>query len=63
MKLNVGGIDKILRITVGGALIALTLTGVIGVWGWVGIVPLATGLINWCPLYPLAGFNTRHAEK
>ncbi|NOX92473.1 MAG: DUF2892 domain-containing protein [Gammaproteobacteria bacterium] len=63
MKLNVGGIDKISRITVGVVLIALTLTDVIGMWGWVGIVPLATGLISWCPLYPLAGFDTRRTEK
>ncbi len=63
MNLNVGGIDKILRIVVGVALIGLTLTDVIGVWGWVGIVPLATGLINWCPLYPVIGLNTRRTEK
>ncbi len=63
MNLNVGGIDKILRIVVGVALIGLTVTDVIGVWGWVGIVPLATGLINWCPLYPMIGLNTRGTEK
>ncbi|MCF6258536.1 MAG: DUF2892 domain-containing protein [Gammaproteobacteria bacterium] len=63
MNLNVGGIDKILRIVVGVALIGLTLTDVIGVWGWVGIVPLATGLINWCPLYPMIGLSTRRTEK
>jgi len=63
MNLNVGGIDKILRIVAGVVLIGLTLTDVIGVWGWVGIVPLATGLINWCPLYPMIGLNTRGTEK
>ncbi len=63
MNLNVGGIDKILRIVVGVALIGLTLTDVIGIWGWVGIVPLATGLINWCPLYPMIGLSTRRTEK
>ncbi len=63
MNLNVGGIDKILRIVVGAALIGLTVTDVIGVWGWIGIVPLATGLINWCPLYPIIGLNTRGTEK
>jgi hypothetical protein len=40
MKSNVGGIDRILRIVIGLALIALTLTGTIGVWGWIGVVPL-----------------------
>ncbi|HHI93879.1 MAG TPA: DUF2892 domain-containing protein [Gammaproteobacteria bacterium] len=63
MKLNVGGIDKTLRIIAGVVLIGLTVTDVIGVWGWIGIVPLATGLISWCPLYPLAGFSTRRAEN
>lgn len=44
MKFNVGGIDRILRIIVGIVLIALSLMGTIGVWGWIGIVPLVTGL-------------------
>ena len=43
MKSNVGGIDRILRIVIGLVLIGLTLTGTIGVWGWVGVLPLATG--------------------
>ncbi|GEN27010.1 membrane protein [Halovibrio variabilis] len=58
MKSNVGGIDKILRILVGIALIVLTLVGTIGVWGWIGVVPLATGLFNFCPAYKLVGINT-----
>jgi hypothetical protein len=58
MKANVGGIDRILRIVVGLALIGLTLTGTIGVWGWIGVVPLATGLVGFCALYPLLGINT-----
>ncbi len=62
MNANVGGIDKVLRMTVGIVLIGLTLTDMIGVWGWVGVVALATGLINWCPLYPLVGINTRKSK-
>ena len=58
MKANVGGIDRILRIVLGLALIGLTLSGTIGVWGWIGVVPLATGAISWCPLYPMIGLNT-----
>ncbi|MDO9319301.1 MAG: DUF2892 domain-containing protein [Gammaproteobacteria bacterium] len=58
MKANVGKVDKIARIVLGAVLILLTLTGVIGVWGWVGIVPLGTGLFNFCPLYTLLGINT-----
>jgi Protein of unknown function (DUF2892) len=58
MKVNVGGIDRILRIVAGLALIALTLSGTIGVWGWIGVVPLATGLLKTCPLYSILGFNS-----
>lgn len=58
MKSNVGGIDRIARITLGIALIGLAATGTIGVWGWIGIVPLATGLLKTCPLYSMLGFST-----
>jgi O-antigen ligase len=58
MKTNVGGIDRILRIAIGLVLIALTVTGTIGVWGWLGVVPLATGAIGWCPPYAMFGWNT-----
>jgi len=58
MKTNVGGFDKIARIVVGALLIILALTGTIGVWGWIGVVPLATGLMNSCPVYSLLGINT-----
>lgn len=58
MKQNVGGIDRILRIVVGLVLIGLTLTGTIGAWGWLGLLPLATGAIGWCPPYGLLGINT-----
>lgn len=58
MKTNVGGIDRILRIVIGAVLVGLTLAGIIGAWGWIGMVPLATGLLGFCPLYPLFGFST-----
>ena len=58
MKINEGGLDRTLRVVAGLALIALTLSGTIGVWGWVGLVPLATGAIGWCPLYTLFGWNS-----
>lgn len=57
-KTNVGGADRILRIILGLVLIGLTLAGVIGPWGWLGVVPLATGLFRFCPLYPLLKINT-----
>jgi hypothetical protein len=58
MKSNVGGIDRVLRIVVGLALIALTLTGTIGVWGWIGLVPLVTAAMGFCPLYTVLGFSS-----
>jgi len=58
MKANVGTIDRVLRILVGVLLIALTLTGIIGLWGWIGLVPLATGVVRFCPLCPLLGIST-----
>ena len=63
MKANVGGIDKVLRILAGLALIAWA--AVLGgpVWAWIGVVPLATGLMGWCPPYAMFGFNTCSVKK
>jgi hypothetical protein len=58
MKLNVGGMDRILRIVVGLVLIALAATGTVGWWGWLGVIPLLTGMMRFCPLYSLVGLNT-----
>jgi hypothetical protein len=63
MKSNVGGIDRILRIVIGLVLIGLTVSGTIGVWGWVGAVMLGTGLIGWCPPYAIFGFSTCAMKK
>jgi len=57
-KTNVGTIDRVLRIVAGLVLIGLTLMGTIGPWGWIGVVPLATGLLASCPLYSILGLNT-----
>lgn len=57
-KKNIGTIDRSLRILVGVILIALTVMGKIGVWGWIGVLPLATGLVSSCMLYTLLGINT-----
>jgi hypothetical protein len=58
MKTNVGTLDRIARIVIGLALLALTLTGTIGAWGWIGVVPLATAAFGNCPLYGVLGFST-----
>jgi Protein of unknown function (DUF2892) len=63
MNKNVGGIDKILRIVVGLALIGATLAGYLPVWGWIGVVPLVTGVIGWCPAYLPFGIKTCDTSK
>lgn len=63
MKVNVGGVDRGLRIAFGVLLIALTLTGVIGLWGWLGIVPLLTGIFRFCPAYLPFGLSSCRLES
>ena len=58
MKINEGGIDRIVRIVAGLVLIGLAATGTVGMWGYIGVVPLATGLIGWGPAYTMLGMNT-----
>ena len=58
MQHNVGRTDKLLRIGAGILLLGLGATGVIGWWGLIGLVPLATGLLNWCPAYRLLGIRS-----
>lgn len=58
MKANVGGMDRALRIIAGVVLVALAATGVIGVWGWIGIVPILTGTTGFCPAYLPLGIST-----
>jgi hypothetical protein len=63
MKPNEGTIDRALRVAVGILLLALAYTGTIGMWGWIGVVPLLTGAIGWCPLYTVLGINTCPMKK
>ncbi len=58
MKANIGSIDRVVRIIVGMALVGLTLNGNIGVWGWIGVVPVVTAFISFCPLYAMLGMST-----
>ncbi len=55
---NVGGIDRVLRIVVGLVLVGLAATHTVGIWGWIGLVPLLTGIIGWCPAYLPFGIKT-----
>ncbi|MBP6896563.1 MULTISPECIES: DUF2892 domain-containing protein [Pseudacidovorax] len=63
MTPNVGTLDRVLRIVAGLVLIGLALAGVIGAWGWIGLVPLATGLLRFCPAYTLLGLRTCPANS
>ena len=58
MKMNEGNVDRALRVVVGLAVLALAFVGPQTPWGYIGIVPLITGLIGYCPLYSLLGINT-----
>ena len=58
MKTNEGTVDRVLRIVAGLALIGLAATGKVGAWGYIGVVPLLTGAIGWCPLYTVLGIRT-----
>ncbi len=58
MKPNVGTIDRAVRIVVGLALVAAAATGTIGMWGWIGLVPIATGTFRFCPAYLPFGLST-----
>lgn len=58
MKANVGGIDRIVRVVLGLVLVSLAALGIVGPLGWIGVVPLLTGLFSFCPLYPVLGIST-----
>lgn len=55
---NIGKVDRILRVVVGAALISLVFWGPRTNWGWVGLIPLVTGFVSFCPLYRLMGVST-----
>jgi hypothetical protein len=57
-KTNVGGVDRVLRVALGVVLLAMAFVGPQTPWGFIGLVPLLTGLFSTCPLYSLIGLNT-----
>jgi hypothetical protein len=63
MKINEGTVDRVVRVAAGLLLIGLAATGVIGVWGYIGVVPLLTGAVGMCPLYSILGINTCPANR
>jgi len=63
MAYNVGGVDRILRIVVGLVLLVLAATHTVGIWGWVGVMPLVTGLLGRWPAYALFEIKTCRSAK
>jgi len=63
MKVNEGTIDRVLRVIAGLVLIGLAASGTIGVWGYIGVVPLLTGLVGVCPAYAIFGMSTCPMKK
>jgi hypothetical protein len=59
---NVGQIDRLVRIVAGLALVGMAVKGMYTPWTWIGVVPLLTGLVGWCPPYSLLGINTCRAR-
>ncbi|MBL0077121.1 MAG: DUF2892 domain-containing protein [Rhodocyclaceae bacterium] len=62
MKTNVGSIDRVIRIALGLALVAGAVSGVIGMWGWLGVIAIATGVFRFCPAYMPFGLSTCRTE-
>jgi hypothetical protein len=63
MKCNIGNIDRAIRVILGLALITLAATGTIGIWGWIGILPVVTALFGFCPAYAIFGTSTCPIKK
>jgi hypothetical protein len=63
MKVNEAPWDRIVRVVAGVALVGAAATGAIGAWGWIGVLPIVTGLVGWCPAYTLLGIGTCPTRK
>jgi hypothetical protein len=63
MNVNVGSVDRVVRIVAGVALIGLAVAGTIGPWGYIGVIPLLTGFMRVCPAYSLLGIRRCSSEK
>ncbi|MBI5449934.1 MAG: DUF2892 domain-containing protein [Gammaproteobacteria bacterium] len=63
MNKNMGNIDRTIRIIAGVALLSLVFVGPKTLWGWLGLIPLGTALLGWCPLYTLLGIKTTTASR
>jgi len=58
MKQNIHNIERVVRVVIGAAIVSLVFVGPQSPWGWLGLVPIATGLLGWCPPYAMLGIST-----
>ena len=58
MKQNIHNIGRVVRVVIGAAIVSLVFVGPQSPWGWLGLVPIATGLLGWCPPYAMLGIST-----
>jgi len=63
MKPNIGAIDRIIRVLIGVLLCASADNGHLGLWAWIGVLPIITALLNFCPIYSLIGCSTNKPAK
>ena len=63
MKMTEGALDRILRVVGGVVILALAFVGPKTAWGYLGLIPLVTGMVGFCPLYSLLGLSTRAAKR
>lgn len=63
MRVNEGTLDRVLRVVVGAGILSLAFVGPQTVWGYLGIIPLVTGLVGYCPAYALLGISTCPVKK
>ena len=60
---NEGAVDRVVRIIIGAGVLSLVWIGPQTAWGWIGLIPLITGIAGTCPAYNIFGMSTRSAEK
>lgn len=63
MTINEGTVDRVVRVIAGLVILSLAFIGPKTAWGYIGLIPIATGLVGYCPAYSLFGINTCPAKK
>ncbi len=63
MRQNIGKVERVVRVVVGLGILSLAFVGPASAWGYLGLAPIVTGLVGWCPPYTLLGIDTRTARE